>query len=274
MKMNVPGQAAPIEQDMTMGEQYALTVLGKDPAGGHEVEMEFLSARMGMEMGGKTILDFDSTKRSSAGNTNPVAGVFEKLVGSKIRFFLDASNKVERIEGIDGLVNRLSAGGQAAAAAPLKGMFNDGYFKQMMSSSLFLPSRPVQPGDTWPVQLEFPLGDFGVMALDYAVAFQCWEMHGKRNCARLEFQGNIKSKPGQNPGQNGMAITIQDGKCAGVSWFDPELGIIVETTMNQDVTMIMSLPINLRGSQGAAGRMQTITNQMSQLLTTKLDSLK
>jgi hypothetical protein len=272
--MNLPGQPAPIEQDMTLGQKFALTVLKADPAGGHELEMEFLSARMQMGMGGKDMLNYDSTQKSSSGATNPMASVFGKLVGSKMRFFLDASNRVEHVEGMDELVSRLSSGGQAAAGADLKGMFNEGYFKQMTGSTLFLPSKPVQPGDTWPVQLELPLGDFSIMTLDYAVTFQSWEMRGKRNCARLEFQGSIKTKPGQNPGQLGVAITIPDSNSAGVSWFDPELGIIIETTVNQDMTMVTSLPMNLRGNQGAASRMQTITNQMSQVFTTKLDSLQ
>jgi hypothetical protein len=69
-------------------------------------------------------------------------------------------------------------------------------------------------------------------------------------------------------------MTITDGDFSGVSWFDPELGITIDTTMNQDIKMVMNLPMNSRGFPGAAGRMQTITNQMNQVVSIKLVSVK
>ena len=53
MELSMPGQPAPMKQDMTMGQEYGLTVLKENPDGGHEVEMEFLSARMGDGDGGQ-----------------------------------------------------------------------------------------------------------------------------------------------------------------------------------------------------------------------------
>jgi hypothetical protein len=111
------------------------------------------------------------------------------------------------------------------------------------------------------------------MMFDYGFTFQSWEQHGKRNCARLEFQGSIKSKPDQTPGAGGMTMSISVGNSSGVSWFDPELGIITETTLNQDMTMLMTMPINARGN-AAAAKTQTMTNLMSQIITIKLDSVK
>src|ERR1700690_412863 len=73
MQMFIPAQPAPIKHNMTMGQEYGLTVVKETPDGGHEVEMEFLSARMGMEMGGKKLLDYDSAKKSSDDNAKPVA---------------------------------------------------------------------------------------------------------------------------------------------------------------------------------------------------------
>ena len=83
----VPGQPQPMQQNITMGQKYSMTVLKADPDGGHEVEMEFLSARMAMEMNGKKMTDFDSDKQSSTGSTNPVAAMFGKIVGAKLPIF-------------------------------------------------------------------------------------------------------------------------------------------------------------------------------------------
>jgi hypothetical protein len=137
-----------------------------------------------------------------------------------------------------------------------------------------MPPKPVQPGDTWPNKQSFEMGPLGTMTMDFNSTFQNWEMHGERNCARLEFQGTIKSTPGTNANPTAMSMTISEGDFTGVSWFDPELGITIDTTMNEDIKMVMNIPTNPRGKAGAAGRMQTITNQMNQIITIKLVSVK
>ena len=269
-EITIPGQPAPVLQNMTMGEKYALRVLKENPDGGHEVEMEFLSARMGMDMAGKSMVNYDSAKKSATDAADPVAGVFGKVVGSKIKYFLNASNDVDRVEGVEEMLNRMSAGGPADTVASLKTMFSEGYFKQLMSSSRFMPSKPVSLGDTWPVQLEFPMETLGTLVLDFTITFQSWEMHGQRNCARLEFDGSVKSKPGANPGAAGMILAIQNGTTSGTSWFDPELGITIDTVMNQDMTINITLPKNPR----APNQPQTVTSKMNQMLNIKLDSVK
>ena len=274
MELSIPGRPAPMKQDMNLGQEYGLSVLKETPGGGHEVEMEFLNARMSIAMGGKT-MDYDSAKKTSADKANPMANMFGKLVGSKIQYFLDASNEVERIEGVDELENRLSSGSQADGLAPFReSMFSKDRFKQMMSANRYLPPMAVQPGDTWPNTQSFEMGPLGTMTMDFNSTFQSWEMHGKRNCARIESQGTIKSTPGTNANPTGLSMTITAGDFTGISWFDPELGITIDTTMNEDMKMVMNIPTNPRGKAGAAGRMQTITNQMNQIITIKLVSVK
>jgi hypothetical protein len=55
-----------------------------------------------------------------------------------------------------------------------------------------------------------------------------------------------------------------------VSWFDPELGIGIDTTMNQDIKMSITMPVNLQGKKTT----QTMTNLMNQVVAMKLDSVK
>jgi hypothetical protein len=268
----VPGLPNPVRQDITMGQGYGLTVLQANPDGSHEIEMDFLSARMSAKAGEKTTLDYDSTKTAEAGHANPLAQVFGKIVGSKIRYFLNESNEVEHIEGVDELMTRLSSGSTSRDLAPLKSTYNEGYFKELMSANRFLPSKPVQPGDTWTVQYELPMGMMGTMVMNIDITFANWEMHGKRNTARLEFQGTIKTKPDSAAKAPGMSISIQDGSMSGVSWFDPELGITIDTTMNQDLKMDIQVPQNPRAK--TPGNMQNLTSQMKQAINIKLVSVK
>ena len=121
MKQNMESiscRASPLarKEDVTMEKKYGLTVLKANPGGGHEVEMEFLSIRDRIALGGKTVLDYDSTQKSSAARTNSLTDIYGKVVGSKIRYFLNASNEVERMEGVDELEKRLSSGPSADAS--------------------------------------------------------------------------------------------------------------------------------------------------------------
>ena len=83
MEISVPNQPAPIKQDITMGQNYALSVLKETANGGREVELEFLSARMAVMMGGRTMLEFDSTQKASEKTRIPAAAAEKRLRLSK-----------------------------------------------------------------------------------------------------------------------------------------------------------------------------------------------
>jgi len=274
MNMEISGTNLPatINQEMTMGEEYGLNVLSADATGGHELEMEYLGIRMKMDQGGKPMIDYDSAKKSSSTDNNPaLAGVdkmFQNIIGAKIQFFMNASNQVERVEGFDALMSKLTTGGQAAAADSMKSMFSKESLKQMVGGQ-HLPPKPVQPGDSWPVQTDITMGNLGTMAMDYTFNFVRWETHGKRNCARLEFQGTMKSKANPDAAAAGMTFNVQDGDSSGVAWFDPELGMVIETRMNQNMNVNMTVPV-----YGRKNATQSMTMVMKQDITMKVDSVK
>jgi len=271
--VTMPGQKAPLQQDMNMGQHYGLTVLQTNADGSHEVEMEFLSTKMEMKMGDKVQMSYDSSKKEESGKPNPLAEAFKQINGSKIRYFLNASNGVDRIEGMNELYDKMSAGGKNNQAAPLKGMLSEDNYKQLMLSYMFLPTNAVQPTDTWNAHLELPAGVMGTIIMNYDCTFVAWEMHGQRNCARIDFQGTISQKPSDKPddGAMQMSMTIQDSSSTGSLWFDPELGLIIDTSMTQDINMTMHMTM---GGKGKAAKPQTFTNQMTQAVSIKLVSVK
>jgi hypothetical protein len=275
MNMEITGQGlpGPIKQDMVLGEKYGLHVISADGLGGHQIEMEFQAMRMKLDQGGKTLVDYDSEQGTSKTGKDPALAdmqkTFEKVVGARIQYFLDASNQVQRIEGMDALTSQVSAGGRTEGASSMKSMFNEESLKQMISGQ-HLPPKPVQPGDSWPEKMDIAMGDLGTMSMDYTFTFVRWEAHGKRTCARLEFQGSMKSKANPTPNPAGMTVNVENGDSSGVSWFDPELGMVVDTTMNQDLNMNMTMPVPGRGKNAT----QTLKNVMKQAITMKVDSVK
>jgi serine/threonine protein kinase len=250
----IPGQPDSEKEYMTVEKKFGLTVLKAPPEGGHEVELEFLNIRFRIALGGERVLDYDSAQGSSASGTNSLTDLFGKAVGSKIRYFLNARDEVERMEGVDELQKRLSSGASAEASALSRIPFSESNLKEMMNGlHFFLPSRAVQPGDTWPFQMEMAMSPFGTVSRDYTVTFQNWEPHWNRNCARLEIRSTVKTKPDPNSNPTGTSVSSFEGTSSGVSWFDPELGMIIETVGNDDMKMVINMPLNPKGNPGAAG---------------------
>lgn len=266
----IPGMPAPMKQEMEMGQRYARSVLKEMPDGGHQVEMEFLSTRMSVAGGNQTMLSFDSSDRSS--KTNPLAATFQKLAGAKVRFFLDASNEVWRIEGVEEFQKRAESSPQNDPMGILKNMYSSDSFQQWMNDNRSLPNKLVAPGDSWPVKLEIAMGDLGTMLMEQTYTFKAWERRNEHNCARIEFDGTVRSKAGQNMKIQGMTMSIEGGKSSGETWFDLEQGAFVDTTINQVLKMYITLPNQGRGTP--AGRTQTATNIMSQVITVKLEPAK
>ncbi|HUC84692.1 MAG TPA: DUF6263 family protein [Candidatus Acidoferrales bacterium] len=270
--ITVPGQPTPLHQDMTLDMAYAMTVLQANSDGTHEIELEFLSSRMQVMMGGRTNLDYDSAKPAMTREAKAVGDIFGKIIGSKVQYYLNATNGVDRIEGVDGLMTRLATGASPQDLAPLKSTFSEGFFKQLMSANLLLPQKPVEPGDTWSVRLEFPMAMMGTMVINQDFTFDQWEMHGKRSCARLSYQGTITSKDNPAPVTGQMSMAIHDGTTSGTSWFDPELGITIDTAAVQNFKMTMEVPNP--AARGQAPKMLKVETDMQQDMTVKLGSVK
>jgi serine/threonine protein kinase len=265
------GRSNTVKEDITMGNQLGLTVLQEAPDGGHDIELEFLSARMGMKMGDQTILDFNSANQSVAGKTSGVAAVFGKIVASKLRYFLNAGNDAERLEGVGELVQRIqSVPDTDPLTDGIKAIFGAAYFEAFTNTSPFLPRHAVQPGDTWSSHAEFPVAAVGIEVWDYKVVFQSWEMHGNHRCARLELQGTMKVKPDPNLKRDETTYRPRDGVAEGVAWFDPELGQMDEAEMKNEIN-VDKQPRNPSGTPNAAGQRQTLTTQRHQVITIKLE---
>jgi serine/threonine protein kinase len=261
-----------VDENVVMANQVGLTGLQEPPGGGHEVELEYLNFRMGIKLGDRTILDYDSASQSAANQTNEAAAVFGKIVGSKIRYFLNASNDAERLEGVAELVQRIKSVPQTdPLTGDIKNIFSAGYFEAVTNADPFLPHHAVQPGDTWTSHSEKAVTNVGIEATDYRVVFQTWETHENRQCARLQFQGVMKVKPDPDSNRDETTYHPRDGVSEGVAWFDPEMGQIIEINMKNDLNVDKKPSVNPNGAPGAADETPTVTTQRHQVYTKKLE---
>ena len=236
----VPG-SRPNTQGVNLGQDYSLNVLRERPGGGREIELEFQSVNLSVTMGGNEVLGIDTRGEATGDESFPAARPLRQMVGQKLTLLLDASNNVERIEGMKEFTEKIS-GASAGRTNPMAAMFNEEYFKQMMSQGRDLPARPVKPGATWPSRIEITMGPLGRVRLNLMYTFKGWEQHENRRCAALTFTGSIGANAGDPNNPVGAMRSVSGGQCSGKSWFDPSRGMIIDNLIDQTIQMRTKAP--------------------------------
>jgi len=184
-----------------------------------------------------------------------VAAGLRAIIGVPIQFFTDADGKVQKIEGVDELMNRIAATGKPQQQAMFKQMFGEDTLKQYGSFGEMMPNREVNIGESWPVKKDI-VSSVGVLTVDMKYTFKNWEQHGDRKCAHIEAAGDISTKSVSNA--SGAVVEIEKGKISGDVWFDPELGMVVDVNNDQTIKMKVTT------------RAQTVTPQLTQKIRVTL----
>ena len=231
LEVELSSHPQPVKQTMNMSQDLAITVIKELAGGGRQLDLLFTAQKFEMSMGERKMLSFDSAQDPSRDSRNPAAALLRKMIGARIQLLTDAEGKVEKVEGFEALVNHV-AGTNTQMQGMFRQFFNPESFKQYCSFANDLPKQPVKPGDTWPGRGEME-GPMGIVGWDTKCAFEDWEPREGRTCVRWEHTGSLSSKPGSN----GKSLNIKKGKTAGDTWFDPELGMIVQSVRQDTMTL-------------------------------------
>ncbi len=265
---HIPQMPQPMRQSVTMAMTYALNVVKETPTGGREVEMEFLANEMEIKMAEQVVLSFDSKENAKDEAKNPFLGPFRKMIGSKLRMEFDADGKVDKIVGMDEWMNQVAGEDGGPGRGILSQQFNEAYFKQIADFGRAFPAKPVEVGDTWPFKMDVDAGPAGKLSIDSTFIFKDWEERDSHKCAMLEVLGTMKGGPAAAAGPMGK-MSIENGKLAGTTWFDPELGALVESSANQSLNMKGEIPT----PPGTQSKGAQFTSEIAQKINVKLVEL-
>lgn len=273
----------PIGQKVRMEQEYALSVTRQREKGGKELELEFQATEMEVTSGGKTIMNIDTKGEADASEEkNPLAGSYRELVGAKIRYLLDQNNRVTKVEGLKEVIDKAVSRAPAQAKTMVRGMFSEDYFKQIVDYAKMMPPKPVKPGETWPVKTEIAMGPMGLVSTELNYTFKGMEQHEKRNCALLEFAGTMTMRPATNSAAP-TSMSIENGTMSGKAWFDPDLGAMIDMSIEQNMTskVTYTIPAQRFGTNRLAATsaapqqpmQQTASTQTKQNISIKLVDL-
>ena len=270
---HLPQMPKPMQQKISLNQEYSVTVVAERPSGGRELELEYESAEVDVTMDGKPVVNLDTKAEASPlESSNPSLASFRQIIGAKIKFLLDASNRVEKVEGVPEFSAKATAGANPQGRAAMQSMFSEDYFKQIVDAQRSLPPKPVKVGDSWPIKNEMAMPSFGTMIIDVNYTLKGWEDHNKRKCAAIDFVGTLTAKGETNGTQQAQAMSmkIDSGKIAGRTWFDPDLGTTVESAFDQDLLILINMPRGRPSKDGSPPAMQAITNNTKQKVVIKL----
>ena len=242
----VPGQPQPIGSEVDIGEDLGYSARQELAGGGQQVEMQFAGETLEVTQGDRKILSFDSAQSPAQEADSPVAPMFRLLRGAHIEYFINTNGTVEKVEGLNELLNRTAATGKSPLQAVFGQIFNEDSIKQYGALGEFLPNRTVNIGDTWSLKKDID-SPMGVVTLDMKLTFKNWEQHGDHQCAHVETTANISTKTISTA--SGAAIEIKKGKISGDLWYDPELGMIVEHNYDETLTMNVTVQAKTMISQ-------------------------
>jgi len=98
------------------------------------------------------------------------------------------------------------------------------------------------------------------------VNFKGWEEHEQHKSVVLGSRGTLKGTGGAQAGPMGK-MSFEAGKLTGTSWFDPELGALIETVADQTMRLKGELPGAPGGDKGGG---MGFTSDIGQKVTLKL----
>jgi len=221
-----------VPQQSTLGLDYVISVGNARTNGARTLELEITSVQFEASMSGTMLISYDSLNKVIGTDGNPMAERLEQIIGSKITFQVSASNKISNVKGINEITDKLYGGGNARAQAFVRKLFTPQYLRHLIDLT-FVPSDPVRVNDKWPGQMTLNPGALiGSLTADITYTFRGWQVHDQHKCALVEFSGAVKPRPAP-PNSKNISSTFENGSVTGKSWFDPELGMVVESASDQ-----------------------------------------
>ncbi len=249
-----PMTQQPFKLAITQAQEIAFTALKEREGGGYEVEVETLAVATTNKIGTNSIVFNTRSDPKQDGRSNPLAGPMRKLVGIKVKYVIAADGKVEKVEGGIQLRSKVAAGANQFVLASLNNMLSDEAIKGWNTLHTGLPDKAVKPGDTWSATRNQTFGP-GNLSVDVTNTFKAWEQREGRKVALIESAGTIVAKPAA--GASPVTVTVEDGATiSGKAWFDPALGLNVESTATSDFSIKMAMA----NGQGTASKVKLTVN--------------
>lgn len=150
--------------------------------------------------------------------------IFQDLIGSSIHIEINEQGHIQKISGLDDLLENMGAGGQMNPADMEQS------YKQLF---LKFPDEPVKVGDTWTEEVRMEMQVPILAKNTYTVKKM------SSDSVFIELKGNFETLE-ENPTVEGASIESLDGSQTGILVVDPATGWTIRSRAEQDFVMNVS----------------------------------
>jgi RNA polymerase sigma factor (sigma-70 family) len=227
----LPNQPEPMKSAVNFSMNYTITPVKQLENGGKQLELEFRNETLNVIQNGINVMNFDSAQTTDG--ENPARA----MVGARIEYFTDANGKIQSVEGVNELMKRIDATDKSPTGAAFKEIFTEQNLKRYVSFDDLMPNKTIDLGGNWAVK-KHVVTPSGTVIADVKYTFKNWAQHDDRRCAHLEITGVFASPKASIA--SGMLTDIRNGKISGDAWFDPELGMVVDSGANESMTLAVT----------------------------------
>lgn len=223
-QLKMIGTSDSMKRQVDTTVNFSVSALNAESDGEVEAELKFTSLKTESKLAGQTQLQFDSASSTKDDAKNLAAPILRKIIGAHFKYLIGANGEVKKVEDYDAFMNDLLSDSSPESKEVLKavGLLDPNNIGMMINRGTGLPDKPVKPGDGWHFQQQNLESDF---------VFQRWEERAGHKCALIEFTGTL------SPNSQSSAVMQTAGKMSGKIWFDPLLGMKVETFSDWDLKL-------------------------------------
>ncbi len=238
------GQPQPMKGELKLSQDLAISALKERDGGGRDLQVELLDTALNVKQDGNPIMSFDSKKPAPDAAGDSVGPILKRIAGAKLRLLTDAAGNVESVEGLEDFIKTVGGSDVPDPASLLKSMPTNtsGGLQTMQVGSGFLPEQPVKVGDTWSKAVDSKTDPTGTVNGNIKYTFTGWSQHEGHRCAVIEFAGDLAAKP---PAAATATVVDVRVNVTGKTWYDPELGMIVETSSSPKLKVKVGDALNV-----------------------------
>ncbi|HUG92571.1 MAG TPA: DUF6263 family protein [Planctomycetaceae bacterium] len=169
---------------------------------------------------------YDSRKSERESGTqlaDELNKVFGRLDGAEITFTMTPRGEVRSVSGIQELLADILEENPIGAQF-VGGGSNEAYKIGLAERLVYLPGKPVQPGDTWEQSFSAKLPSLGTMTAKRTFKYEGPDKVGDRPTARISVASEMVFDLNLDQGDADVSGTLKTTKGQGTAQFDPEAG--------------------------------------------------
>lgn len=191
----------------------------------------------------------ESVQATPRGNVNQAeTSVLRHFQGATFRITLDAHQRVVKVEGFKGLVERVARDNPDAARL-LRTVLSEESFRQPLVGLLgFVPEKPMGKGQSWAVKSRSPFGPWGTMEMTDTYTLRGAEA-GEKDVVRIDLTSSVTYAPPKEG--TGLPFKVISGDLKvqasrGSIFFNRAVGRLVRRELRQNLRGIFTIE---RGDQ-------------------------